>query len=104
MVGSPLNEQTSVSDPAVADTIIPTSVDANDATSNAVAIDLDHNGVADICQLRAGDFDLNSVIDEHDMAILLGMIDTDPVLGIGDMDGNGKIDAGDISLLLLQMN
>ena len=86
------------------DTGATTSVHANDTTSNAVAIDLDHNGVADICQLRAGDFDLNSVIDEHDMAILLGMIDTDPVLGIGDMDGNGKIDAGDISLLLLQMN
>ena len=43
------------------------------------------------------------MIDERDMAILLNMMNTELVLGIGDMDGNGEIDAGDISLLLLQM-
>ena len=57
-----------------------------------------------MCQLRAGDFDLNGMIDERDMSILLNMINTKPVLGIGDMDGNGEIDSADISVILLRMN
>ena len=74
------------------------------ATPTAVtAIDLDDNGVADICQLRAGDLDLNGVIDQSDMNVLLNMLNTEPVLGIGDMDGNGVIDSTDIGVLL-QMN
>ena len=60
--------------------------------------------MADICQLRAGDFDLNGMIDERDMSVLLNMMNTEPVLGIGDMDGNGVIDSADIGALMLQMN
>ena len=85
------------------DASAPTSVDAN-AAAEISAIDLDHNGVADICQLRGGDFDLNGVIDERDMTTLLNMIHVEPVLGIGDLDGSGVIDSADISVLLLRMN
>ena len=83
------------------------SVDvANAVTDNvdAQAIDLDHNGEADICQLRLGDLNLNGVIDDADMSILLHMIGTEPLHGIGDLDGNGVIDSADMSLILLQMN
>ena len=86
------------------DTSATTSVDAMGSTGNAVTIDLDHNGEADICQLRGGDLDLNGVIDERDMTNLLNMINVEPVLGIGDLDGNGVIDSADISVLLLRMN
>ena len=86
------------------DTSATTSVDAIGSTANAATIDLDHNGEADICQLRGGDLDLNGVIDERDMAILFEMIDSELVLGIGDLDGNGVIDSADISVLLLRMN
>ena len=81
-----------------------TQTDSVNNAGFAQFIDLDHNGVADMCQLRGGDFDLNGMIDERDMSILLNMINTKPVLGIGDMDGNGEIDSADMSLILLQMN
>ena len=80
-----------------------TQTDSVNAATFAQFIDLDHNGVADMCQLRAGDFDLNGVIDERDMSILLNMIGLEPVLGIGDMDGNGVLDAPDVGVLLLRM-
>ena len=87
------------------DSVVTASDDAIASPPSAViAIDLDHNGVADICQLRAGDFDLNGMIDERDMSVLLNMMNTEPVLGIGDMDGNGVIDSADIGALMLQMN
>ena len=87
------------------DSVVTASDDAIATTPTVVtAIDLDHNGVADICQLRAGDLDLNGVIDESDMSVLLNMMNTEPVLGIGDMDGNGVIDSGDVGALMLQMN
>jgi len=87
------------------DTFAGADVDsADNAAAFAQFIDLDHNGVADICQLRGGDLDLNGLIDDRDMSILLNMINTNPVLGIGDMDGNGEIDSADMSLILLQMN
>ena len=87
------------------DSVVTASDDAIASPPSAViAIDLDHNGVADICQLRAGDFDLNGMIDERDMSVLLNMMNTEPVLGIGDMDGNGVIDSADVGALMLQMN
>ena len=82
------------------------SVDvANAVTDNvdAQAIDLDHNGEADICQLRRGDLNLNGVVDDGDMSNLLDMIGTKPLHGIGDLDGNGVIDSADMSLLLLKV-
>ncbi|MEI6024038.1 MAG: IPT/TIG domain-containing protein [Phycisphaerales bacterium] len=67
-------------------------------------IDLDHNGEADICQLRRGDLDLDGSITELDVAMLLDMVHSQPILGIGDLDGNGVIDSADISMMLLQMS
>ena len=80
-----------------------TQTDSVNNDAFAQFIDLDHNGVADMCQLRGGDLDLNGLIDDRDMSILLNMINTKPVLGIGDMDGNGVLDAPDVGVLLLRM-
>jgi len=103
-VGPPMSEQVSKSNNALIETSVAITVDdANSVADIIAAIDLDHNGEPDICQLRGGDLDLNGVIDERDMAILLNMINTQPVLGIGDMDSNGEIDAADMSVILLQM-
>jgi hypothetical protein len=103
-VGPPMSEQVSESNNALVETSVAITVDdANSVADIIAAIDLDHNGEPDICQLRGGDLDLNGVIDERDMAILLNMINTQPVLGIGDMDSNGEIDAADMSVILLQM-
>jgi len=66
-------------------------------------IDLDHNGVADICQLRSGDLDLDGAITQSDLLLLLNMVGLEPVLGIGDMDGNGVVDSVDMGLMLNQM-
>ena len=103
-VGPLVNEQASASDHAVNGTSVSKIADADTVADIAEAIDLDHNGVADMCQLRAGDFDLNGMIDERDMSIILNMINTEPIMGIGDMDGNGEIDSADISVILLRMN
>ena len=103
-VGPLVNEQASASDHAVNGTSVPKIADADTVADIAEAIDLDHNGVADMCQLRGGDFDLNGVIDDRDMSIILNMINTEPIMGIGDMDANGEIDSADISVILLRMN
>jgi len=81
-----------------------TQTDSTKDAAFAQFIDLDHNGVADICQLRSGDLDLNGMIDERDMSILLNMIGLEPVFGIGDMDGNGVLDAADVGMILNQLH
>ena len=80
-----------------------TQTDLVNGATFAQFIDLDHNGVADMCQLRGGDLDLDGAITQSDMSILLNMIGLEPVLGIGDMDGNGVLDAPDVGVLLLRM-
>ena len=62
-------------------------------------IDLDQNGEPDLCQLRRGDLDLNGVINEGDLAILLTMLGEVPVMGFGDLNDDGVIDAADVAEL-----
>jgi hypothetical protein len=63
--------------------------------------DLDGTGVPDLCQLRCGDLDLNGRIDEGDLSILLTMFGQEPVLGVGDFNPDGFIDAEDLAALTL---
>ena len=104
-MGVQLYLQTIITQPdADVDCVNMQSSDAPDApVATLEAIDLDHNGEADICQLRDGDLDLNGVIDDSDMGILLDMIGVEPLHGIGDMDANGVIDSADMGLLLLKV-
>jgi len=62
-------------------------------------IDLDQNGEPDLCQLRRGDLDLNGVINEGDLAVLLTMLGEVPVMGFGDLNDDGVIDAADVAEL-----
>ena len=67
--------------------------------ANGVADD-DTDGHLDICEFAKGDLDLNGVLDSGDISIiLLYMGDYDPLFG--DLDGNGIIGTGDLSLILL---
>lgn len=63
-------------------------------------VDLDGNGVPDLCQLREGDLDLDGTVGEGDLAVLLTMVGQDPGFGIGDLDGDGVIDPSDVRWLL----
>jgi len=62
-------------------------------------IDLDQNGEADLCQLRRGDLDLDGTINEGDLALLLTMLGEVPVMGFGDLNDDGVIDATDVAEL-----
>ena len=72
--------------------------------TEVATIDLDQNGEPDLCQLRRGDLDLNGRLDEADLALLLTMIGEEPVLGFGDLNGDGMIDAGDAQALSQRMD
>jgi hypothetical protein len=62
--------------------------------------DDDTDGHLDICEFAKGDLDLNGVLDSGDISIiLLYMGEYDPLFG--DLDGNGIIGTGDLSLILL---
>ena len=39
-------------------------------------------------------------MDEGDFALLLMMIGSEPVSGLGDLDGDGDIDAEDVAALI----
>jgi fibronectin type 3 domain-containing protein len=64
------------------------------------AIDTDANGEPDICQLRRGDMNLDGEVDGADVALLLLLIGNEPVLGIGDLDGDGQIGPEDAMRLV----
>ncbi|MEI6273128.1 MAG: hypothetical protein WCQ03_06630, partial [Phycisphaerae bacterium] len=67
--------------------------------ANGIADD-DTDGHLDICEFAKGDLDLNGVLDSGDISIiLLYMGEYDPLFG--DLDGNGIIGTGDLSLILL---
>lgn len=65
--------------------------------------DLDGNGVPDLCQLRCGDLDLSGRVDLGDVSVLLTMIGEVPTLGLGDLDGDGAIGEADLAELLGRM-
>jgi hypothetical protein len=77
---------------------------ADEPIDHEHAIDLDMNGEADLCQLRRGDLDLSGSIDIHDVEVLMEIAGTDPILEIGDLDGDGRIGEGDVAVLLILFN
>jgi fibronectin type 3 domain-containing protein len=81
-----------------------TDGESADPTNAPAIIDLDQNGEPDLCQLRRGDLDLNGRLDEADLALLLTMIGEEPVLGFGDLNGDGMIDASDLQALSERMD
>jgi hypothetical protein len=81
-----------------------TTLDDTDLIVNDRAIDLDMNGEPDLCQLRRGDLDLSGSVDVHDVDVLMELAGTDPILGIGDLDGDGLIGEGDLAALLMLFN
>jgi hypothetical protein len=76
-----------------------TDGESADPTNAPAIIDLDQNGEPDLCQLRRGDLDLNGRMDEADLALLLTMLGEEPVLGFGDLNGDGVISVADMELL-----
>ncbi|MCE2875357.1 MAG: hypothetical protein LW625_06945, partial [Planctomycetaceae bacterium] len=81
-----------------------TDGESADPTNAPAIIDLDQNGEPDLCQLRRGDLDLNGRMDEADLALLLIMIGEEPVLGFGDLNGDGVIDGSDVQALSERMD
>jgi fibronectin type 3 domain-containing protein len=81
-----------------------TDGESADPTNAPAIIDLDQNGEPDLCQLRRGDLDLNGRMDEADLALLLTMIGEEPVLGFGDLNGDGVIDGSDLQALSERMD
>jgi hypothetical protein len=67
------------------------------------AIDLDANGEPDICQLRRGDLNLDGMVSDLDLPLLIDLLHTTPLQGIGDLDASGDIDYADLAMLLVAM-
>lgn len=76
----------------------------SETLAGAVAMDMDGNGVPDLCQLRHGDLDLSGHVDGFDVTALLQWIGQSPLLGIGDLDGDGAISASDAALMMLRFD
>ena len=49
--------------------------------------------------MRRGDLDLNGTINGGDLALLLTMLGEAPVMGFGDLNDDGVIDATDVAEL-----
>jgi fibronectin type 3 domain-containing protein len=82
-----------------ATTTTPPEDESRDVGPSLPWIDMDDNGVPDLCQLRRGDLDLNGQVDSADMAALLLLVGTQSEFGIGDLIPDGVIDALDVSEL-----
>lgn len=78
------------------------SLSVDPLTDGPEGPDLDGNAMPDLCQLRCGDLDMNGRLDAGDVALLTMLIGDEPVLGIGDLDSNGAIDQADLAELLLR--
>jgi len=65
------------------------------------SIDLDANGEPDICQLRRGDLNLDGMVSDLDLPLLMDLLHTTPLQGIGDLDASGDIDYADLAMLLV---
>jgi hypothetical protein len=62
-------------------------------------IDVNGDGLPDLCQLRNGDLDLDGSVGQSDLAVLLTMLGEEPMYGIGDLDQDGMITIGDVQRL-----
>jgi hypothetical protein len=72
--------------------------DAVDITAGAA--DANRNGQLDSCERARGDVNLSGSVNIYDVYFILGLWDT-PNNSAGDLDGDGEISGGDISLVLL---
>jgi hypothetical protein len=64
------------------------------------AADANRNGQLDSCERARGDVNLSGSVNIYDVYFILGLWDT-PNNSAGDLDGDGEISGGDISLVLL---
>ena len=65
----------------------------------AGAIDADNDLVPDSCEYKAGDLNLNGVIDQQDLSILMGWWGIANPL-FGDLNGDNVVDGSDRGILL----
>jgi hypothetical protein len=73
----------------------------DDATDIAAgAADANRNGQLDGCERARGDVNLSGSVNIYDVYFVLGLWDTTNN-SAGDLDGDGEISGGDISLVLL---
>ncbi|NBX25919.1 MAG: hypothetical protein EBQ99_07705 [Planctomycetes bacterium] len=73
----------------------------DDATDIAAgAADVNRNGQLDGCERGRGDVNLSGSVNIYDVYFILGLWDTSNN-SAGDLDGDGEISGGDISLVLL---
>lgn len=64
------------------------------------ASDANRNGQLDSCERARGDVNLSGSVNIYDVYFILGLWDTSNN-SAGDLDGDGQISGGDISLVLL---
>ena len=94
-------EATDAAEPPLADRGTPERPDRarSDAVSELPPIDMDGNGVPDLCQLLQGDLNLDGRVDAADLSMLILLMGTEPVQAIGDLHPDGMIDALDFAVL-----
>lgn len=63
-----------------------------------LSFDTDRDGVTDLAEGCASDLDANGVVDFGDLSLLL--LDMDTAGGLADLDASGVVDQADVALLL----